>query len=123
MPLSLEPLPLAVGALVFFLAGFVKGVVGLGLPPVAMGLLTLVMVPTQAAALLVVPAFVTNVWQLAAGPRFEAIAHRLWPMLTASVVGTLVAAAALHGELGGWATVVLGLALIASAVLGLVAPA
>ncbi|AWN39735.1 sulfite exporter TauE/SafE family protein [Methylobacterium durans] len=122
MPFSLAPLPLAVAAFAFFLAGFVKGVVGLGLPPVAMGLLTLVMMPSQAAALLVVPAFVTNVWQLAAGPRFGAIVSRLWPMLAASVVGTLGAAAYLHGSFGGQAIVALGFALIASAVLGLAAP-
>ncbi|MHC2000061.1 sulfite exporter TauE/SafE family protein [Methylobacterium sp. CM6241] len=122
MPLALEPFPLAVAAFAFFLAGFVKGVVGLGLPPVAMGLLSLVMAPAQAAALLVVPAFVTNIWQLAAGPRFGTLARRLWPMLTASVVGTLAAAALLHGNFGGGAIVALGLALIASAILGLAAP-
>ena len=33
-----------------------------------MGLLGLVMPPVQAAALLVVPSLVTNVWQLVAGP-------------------------------------------------------
>ena len=57
---------LAVGAS-FILAGFVKGVVGLGLPTVAMGLLGLVMPPLEAAALLIVPSMVTNVWQQAAG--------------------------------------------------------
>jgi hypothetical protein len=45
----------------FLLAGFVKGVVGLGLPTIGMGLLAVVMAPAQAAALLVVPSFVTNV--------------------------------------------------------------
>ena len=44
---------------IFVLAGFVKGVIGLGLPTVAMGLLALVMTPAQAAALLVVPSFLT----------------------------------------------------------------
>ena len=39
----------------------------LGLPTVAMGLLAVVMAPAQAAALLVVPSLVTNVWQLASG--------------------------------------------------------
>ncbi|GJE43300.1 sulfite exporter TauE/SafE family protein [Methylobacterium soli] len=122
MPIALEPFPLAVAGFAFFLAGFVKGVVGLGLPPVAMGLLSLVMMPAQAAALLVVPAFVTNVWQLAAGPRFAAMVRRLWPMLAASTVGTLAAAALLHGAFGGGAIVALGFALIASAILGLAAP-
>ena len=52
----------------FLLAGLVKGVIGLGLPTIAMGLLAIVLPPAQAAALLVVPSFVTNVWQLAFGP-------------------------------------------------------
>ena len=38
-------------ALTFLLAGFVKGVVGLGLPTVSVGLLGLAMPPMQAAAL------------------------------------------------------------------------
>ena len=46
---------LAVVTLTFVLAGFVKGVIGLGLPTVAMGLLAVVMTPAQAAALLVAP--------------------------------------------------------------------
>jgi uncharacterized protein len=48
---------------IFVLAGFVKGVIGLGLPTVAMGLLALLMTPAQAAAVLVVPSFLTNIWQ------------------------------------------------------------
>jgi hypothetical protein len=46
---------LAFAAGVFALGGFVKGVVGLGLPTIAMGLLSLRMAPAQAAALLLVP--------------------------------------------------------------------
>ena len=59
---------IALIGIVFTLAGFVKGVVGLGLPTITMGLLSLVMAPAQAAALLVVPSLVTNVWQIAARP-------------------------------------------------------
>ena len=48
----------------FVLAGFVKGVIGLGLPTVANGASSpCVMTPAQAVALLVVPSFATNVWQ------------------------------------------------------------
>jgi len=78
----------AIGA-VFVLAGLVKGVVGLGLPTVAVGLLGIWMAPREAAALLVVPSLVTNVWQLAAGPAFRPLARRLWPLLLAIVAGTL----------------------------------
>jgi uncharacterized membrane protein YfcA len=55
-----EPFPLIVATLTFVLAGFVKGVIGLGLPTVSMGLLSLVMAPAKAASLLIVPSFVTK---------------------------------------------------------------
>ena len=51
-------------AAVFLVAGTVKGVVGLGLPTIAMALLVLMMSPAEAAALLIVPSLVTNVWQI-----------------------------------------------------------
>ena len=51
----------------FLLAGFVKGVVGLGLPTVAMGLLAVTMAPSQALAIVIVPAVITNIWQTFVG--------------------------------------------------------
>jgi hypothetical protein len=78
--------------LVFVFAGFVKGVIGMGLPTVAMGFLTLMMAPVEAATILVLPSFVTNVWQLAAGPRLVAQLRRLWPTLLAVTIGTVAAA-------------------------------
>jgi uncharacterized membrane protein YfcA len=41
-------------AAVFLLAGGIKGVLGLGLPTVGMGLLSIVMTPAQAAGILVI---------------------------------------------------------------------
>ncbi|VVM81922.1 hypothetical protein PS645_02318 [Pseudomonas fluorescens] len=72
----------------FLLAGTVKGVIGLGLPTVAMGLLGLAMAPSQAAALLIIPATVTNLWQLAFGGHLSVLVRRLWPMLLAISIGT-----------------------------------
>ena len=83
---------LAFVASTFVLAGFVKGVVGLGLPTVAMGLLAVVMTPAQAAALLTVPSFLTNVWQ-AMGPGFLPLLRRMWSMLFGICVGTWCMAA------------------------------
>lgn len=114
-----DHLLLAVAALTFLLAGFVKGVIGLGLPTVAMGLLSTVMAPAQAAALLIVPSFVTNVWQLATGPRFGALARRLWPMMAGVVVGTLAGSGFMQGGHAGQAAIGLGVALMVYAVLGL----
>ena len=109
---------LAVGAS-FLVAGFVKGVVGLGLPTVAMGTLSLVMPPVQAAALLIVPSMVTNVWQLAAGSGLRALLHRLWPMLAAVMAATLAGGALLPQDSGTWAVVALGVALMLYALAGL----
>lgn len=56
--------------LAFLVAGFVKGVTGMGLPPIAIGLMAVVVAPVQAAALIVVPSMVSNVWQMLVGPGF-----------------------------------------------------
>ncbi|SPZ36496.1 putative permease [Agrobacterium tumefaciens] len=48
----------------FTVAGIVKGVTGMGLPTVAMGVLGLFMPPVVAAGLLILPSFITNIWQL-----------------------------------------------------------
>ena len=108
-----------VATLAFLLAGFVKGVIGLGLPRVSVGLLTLVMPPAKAASLLIVPSFVTNVWQLAAGQSFLRLARRLWPMLAGIVAGTLAGTGLLTGSHAGRAEVGLGLLLMLYAGLGL----
>jgi uncharacterized membrane protein YfcA len=111
-------------ACVFVLGGFVKGVVGLGLPTVAMGLLSLTMPAREAAALLIVPSLVTNVWQIG-GPGFIALLRRLGPMLVGVCIGTWIGAGWLTGQTGegsaagSWATLGLGIALVAYAALGL----
>lgn len=103
----------------FLLAGTVKGVVGLGLPTISVGLLGLVMPPMQAAALLIVPSMVTNIWQLADGRSPFAMLVRLWPMLAGIAVGTWGMSALVNAaELPG-ATRWLGVALVVYAVLGL----
>src|ERR1700730_11061682 len=62
-----EPLLILIAA-AFLLAGFVKGVIGLGLPTVSMGLLAVTMQPSRALAIVIVPAIVTNIWQTFVGP-------------------------------------------------------
>ena len=54
----------------FLLAGAVKGVIGLGLPTVSLALLAVAINLPNAMALLLVPSFVTNVWQAMVGGRF-----------------------------------------------------
>ncbi len=106
-------------ASVFLLAGLVKGVIGLGLPTVAMGLLALWMPPAEAAALLIVPSLATNVWQLAPWRSLGPLAGRLAPMLLAVVTGTWLGAWWWGAPAGAWASVCLGGALLAYAGCGL----
>lgn len=106
-------------AATFLLAGFVKGVIGLGLPTIAVGILGVVMAPAQAAALLVVPNLVTNGWQIASGPGFRAILIRLAPMLAGICAGTWAGAGLLEQQKGGQATLWLGIALVLYALVGL----
>jgi uncharacterized membrane protein YfcA len=113
------PAELALISLVFALAGLVKGVVGLGLPTVAVGLLGMMMAPREAAALLVVPSLVTNVWQLAAGPSAGALARRLWPMLAGIAAGTIAGGMLLPASASVDAVAALGGALMMYAAAGL----
>src|SRR5204863_7085245 len=87
----------------FLLAGLVKGVIGMGLPTVAMGLLSLALPPAEAAAILVVPSLVTNIWQLVAGSRFGALARRLSPVMLGVLAGTITSAGVLAGNASGLA--------------------
>lgn len=103
----------------FLLAGLVKGVIGMGLPTVAMGLLALALRPAEAAAILVVPSLVTNVWQILSGPAFAALARRLWPMMLAVLLGTIAGADMIAGNVAGLAKIGLGIALIVYAAVGL----
>lgn len=108
---------------IFLAAGLVKGVTGMGLPTVAMGLLGLTMPPAAAAAMLVVPSLATNAWQLLAGPSTASLLRRLWPMLLGIVAGTLGGAALLVRVDPQWSGLALGVALIAYALYALVSPA
>lgn len=106
-------------ALVFLLAGAVKGVIGLGLPTVAIGLLALAMPPAEAATLMLLPGIVTNVAQ-ATGPHWRPLLRRFWPMLLAIVPGTLAGGAVIAQ--GAAALPGLGAALLAYAAWGLATP-
>ena len=108
-------------AFIFLLAGVVKGGVGLGLPPIAMGLLVIVMPPVEAAALVVLPSFLTNAWQMLAGPHLRQLVRRFWPLLLCAVVGTLLGSDWLTEENVDVGTAVLGAILAVYALSGLIA--
>jgi uncharacterized protein len=108
-------------AVTFVAAGFSKGLLGMGLPTIAMGLLSLVMLPSAAAAMLVVPSMVTNIWQLFSGPRFVVLARRLATMMIALCVGTALTIGVLTGPSAKLAGAALGAILLLYGVVGLAA--
>jgi len=113
-----EPLLLFI-AVAFLLAGFIKGVIGLGLPTVSMGLLAVTMPPSRALAIVIVPAIVTNIWQTFVGPYLRDIIARLWPLMLSTVVGIWLNAGMLTGPYARHGAIVLGLLLVIYAIVGL----
>lgn len=103
----------------FLLAGITKGVIGMGLPTIAMGLLGTVMTPAQAASILVVPSLATNVWQLLAGPHLSALVHRLWSMMIGICIGTWAGSGLLTGGNAKAAAFALGVVLFLYGCMGI----
>lgn len=68
---------LAIAAIAFTLAGFVKGVVGFGFPIITLIILTLTIGLLDALAIIVIPTIVTNVWQGLSGPYLMDIGRRM----------------------------------------------
>lgn len=91
----LDAASLLVIAGTFLVAGTVKGVIGLGLPSVSLAFLTVAMDLPSAMALLLVPSFVTNIWQSIVGGNARAILIRLWPFLAMATATVWIGAAAL----------------------------
>ncbi len=70
----------------FLLAGFVKGVVGLGLPTLSLAIFTIFIDLSTAMVLLVVPSLCTNILQALVGGHFYILLKRLWPLLVAVIL-------------------------------------
>ncbi len=103
----------------FLIAGAVKGVIGLGLPTVSLALLTVAIDLPSAMALLLVPSFVTNLWQATLGGAGKAMLRRLWPFLLMATVTVWLGAIALTRVDLTWLSALLGALLITYAAVSL----
>lgn len=106
-------------AVAFLTAGTVKGIIGLGMPTVSIGLLSFAIAPAQAAAIMVIPSYATNIWQMLHGPYFRPLLKRLWTLFAGSLAGVWTTAGILTGEHSGLATVALGIAIMVYGLFGL----
>lgn len=79
--LGLSPLALAFIFSAFVVAGTVKGVIGAGLPMVAVPTIAMVLDPAMSVAILIVPVVVSNVLQSVQGGLYREAFRRFWPFL------------------------------------------
>jgi uncharacterized membrane protein YfcA len=107
---------------VLLLAGFVKGVVGLGLPTVSLGLLTAVFGLKAAIALMLVPSFATNLVQGLVGGELRQIMCRLWLLLVVACIAIWLSSALLAAADTAILSAVLGLSLCLYSSLSLTRP-
>lgn len=110
-------------AAVFLLAGTVKGVIGMGLPTIALGLLTAVVGLEPAMALVLAPAIVTNIWQGFVGGHVREVFRRLWPFFVPATLTIWLGVLLAQIWPAALPVAVLGGVLIAYGLLGLAKPA
>ena len=89
---ELNVLIIAWCATALVLTGIVKGILGIGLPLVAVPLLALVMPVPQAVALMPVPILVSNFWQASYGGHFLVTLRRFRVLIVAMIIGTFIGA-------------------------------
>ncbi len=110
---------IAILTLTFLLAGTIKGIIGLGLPTVSLGIMSLVLDLETAMTLLLVPSFSTNLWQALLGGNVVALLLRLCPFLLPAIAAVWLGTGLFALFQPIWLEAVLGLLLILYATIGL----
>jgi len=99
---------LAIAAVAFTVAGFVKGVFGFGFPIITLIILTLTIGLLDALAIIVVPTIVTNIWQSLSGPYLKDITRRMWLYFVVAITFIWFTSAYLTVVNIKWPTAMLG---------------
>jgi len=107
---------------ILFAAGMTKGVIGIGLPIVAVPLLSLVVPLPTAVAIVAIPLLLTNLAQAYAGDPIPVALKALWPVLAGTAAGLIGGVYLLTSLSPDILKAVVGTALIGVAALMLLAP-
>jgi uncharacterized protein len=86
---------LSVCFVAIFAGGLVKGLVGIGLPLVALPIMVVFIPIPKAIALLLISSLATSVWQSFHGGHFMHSIKRFWPMLLGLTIGISISVKAL----------------------------
>ena len=117
-----NPDSIAIVSAIFLVAGLVKGIVGMGLPTVSLGLLALAFGPKEAIALMLVPSLMTNIWQGVIGGTLVVLLKRLWSLLAMVCIGVWFGAGILERADAALVSGGLGLIICVYAVISLFTP-
>ena len=108
-------------AVAFLLAGVAKGVVGMGMPPIAIGIMSFALPLSDCIAIMVIPTITTNFWQAFYGGRFRAMTRRFWVLGVGAAAGVILTGLVM-GKVGTPEAVAwLGLVLVIYATIALLA--
>lgn len=83
---------MAMVVLAFAAAGLCKGILGIGIPLIAVPLLTGVMHPAVTISVLATPIVVANLWQGFEGGRAGRVTKRFWPVMVTLIAGSAMGA-------------------------------
>ena len=117
-----SPEILVATALIFLLGGIVKGVSGIGLPTVTIVLMAAFVGLKEGIALMILPTFVTNVWQGLVGGYLLKLLRRMWSLLLMAAVGAWIGAGILAGADAMYLAAFLGVLLCVYSAVSLVTP-
>ncbi len=92
---SFEMLALICGT--FFVAGLVKGTLGLGLPTIVLGVLAAPLGLKEAIGFMLLPSLLANLWQGLLGGALVYLLRRFWAFFLVAVVGIGIGVAILAG--------------------------
>jgi uncharacterized membrane protein YfcA len=110
--MEMEPGLVAIAVGACLAGGLVKGMIGLGLPLVAIPILSYVMPVPQSIAMLILPVVLSNIYQMVQGRHVGPVVRRLWPLLAALVAGMLLGAQFLVSMEDSALAIVLGLVIL-----------
>lgn len=105
--------------LVFIFAGFVKGIIGLGFPTIVLASLSLAIGLRDSMAIMLLPCFLTNVYQGSIGGSFQKIIRRLWSYFALAICGIWVTTGFVAGIQGEIRLILLGTIVFTYGILGI----
>lgn len=81
-----DVLTILIVCITLFIAGGIKGIVGLGLPTISLALFVMMFDLVTAIILIIMPSLVTNIWQAFSGSNSKMILKRTYPFILVALL-------------------------------------